>query len=733
METGGSRRQAVSAVLVAVVVLGLAPGLASAATFTAACSRSTGEVSSLVAAINSANSSAGPDTIALGTGCTYSLTAVDNYWYGPNGLPPIASDITIEGNGATIARSASAPHFRLLFVGADPLSAGTDSYVSPGPGVLILRNVTLTGGLAKGGDSDGGGGGGGMGGAIFSQGVVTVDHSTVVGNTALGGASGNGAPGVGNSGGGVGADASATGGGGFGPGVFGAGAAGGSANSGGGGGGAGFRATEAGGAADMFGNPGAGGGSLTGTGGFGGNGSGGGGAAGGDGSGGGGRGAGDSGGSFGNGGVFGGGGGSAGGGVGGGGSQFPDVNSGGGGGGGFGGGGGEGSSGGTGGNGGFGGGGGYGFSGGGGAGFGGGTATTTGGGGGGAGLGGAIFNMQGQLTIVDSTLTANAAAGGSDNVPDHAKGMGGAVFNLSGSFTATASTFAANTATYNGSAIYNLVYDSATARTARTALTDTIVAGDRAQPFALVSDKPANTAGAANLGTATADVSRFDLVGSALPLGDGSITGSPLSADPLLGPLQDNGGPTPTMAPAAGGPVVDSGGACPATDQRGQPRPDNGESACDIGAYEVQDPHGGGGSRVAIVGRETLSPSTFAAAPTGPSAVVARRRVGTTVTYTLNIAASVRFFVLQPQPGRLARGGRCVKPTRSNRRAGRCTRLITIQGSFTLVGRRGVDSFRFTGRIGGRRLRPGPYRLLATPLTPPKAGRARSASFRIVK
>jgi hypothetical protein len=45
------------------------------------------------------------DTLELGSGCTYTLTTVNNSWYGPNGLPPIASDITIEGNGATIIRA----------------------------------------------------------------------------------------------------------------------------------------------------------------------------------------------------------------------------------------------------------------------------------------------------------------------------------------------------------------------------------------------------------------------------------------------------------------------------------------------------------------------------------------------------------------------------------------------------------------------------------------------------
>ena len=717
MEIGGYAGGRVRAVLGAVFSLALVstPGVASAVTFKATCAGTTGDVPSLIAAIGSANSSPGPDTVALGPGCTYTLTAVNNNWYGPNGLPPIASDITIEGNGSTIARSATAPRFRLFFVGADPLSAGTDQYVSPGPGVLTVKQVTLTGGVAKGGDSDGGGGGAGMGGAIFSQGVVTVDHSTIAGNAAQGGSAVNNSAGL--SGGGIGTDSSANAGGGFGAGSFGGGAGGGS-NSGGGGGGADFRVTENGNSADMTGKPGPGGGPLTGTGGFGGNSNTQSGVAGGDGGGGGGRGPGADGGAFGAGGtkpVSGGG--SAGGGIGGGGSQYADVDSGGGGGG-FGGGGGTGSSttgGGSGGSGGFGGGGGYGPGGGGGAGFGGGTATTTGGGGGGAGLGGAIFNMQGQLTIVDSTLTANTALGGADNVTDHARGIGGGVFNLSGSFSATASTFFANTAAGDGASIYNLVYDGATARTAQATLTDTIVAGGQG-PFQLTSDRPAAVAGATNLGTAAADVSQFDLIRTMRTVGTGSIFGSPLTLDPLLGPLQNNGGPTQTMAPASGSPVIDAGGACTNTDQRGQPRSDNGETACDIGAYEVQDPPGGGGgggSGLAIVSGEKLSPTAFAAAPSGPAALATRRRFGTKVSYTLNLSASVRFTVVHPQAGRRAKGSHCVKATRRNRRARRCTLLVTIRGSFTLRARAGANSFRFTGRLGARKLTPGSYRLIA--------------------
>jgi REP element-mobilizing transposase RayT len=59
-----------------------------------------------------------------------------------------------------------------------------------------------------------------------------------------------------------------------------------------------------------------------------------------------------------------------------------------------------------------------------------------------------------------------------------------------------------------------------------------------------------------------------------------------LDADPLLDPLTDNGGATPTMALGAGSPAIDAGSDanCPATDQRGLTRPEG--SHCDIGAYE---------------------------------------------------------------------------------------------------------------------------------------------------
>jgi hypothetical protein len=66
--------------------------------------------------------------------------------------------------------------------------------------------------------------------------------------------------------------------------------------------------------------------------------------------------------------------------------------------------------------------------------------------------------------------------------------------------------------------------------------------------------------------------------------GTPSCTSSVLVADPMLGSLMNNGGPTDTMAPASGSPAIGKGTGCPAQDQRGQPR----KSPCTLGAYEVE-------------------------------------------------------------------------------------------------------------------------------------------------
>jgi hypothetical protein len=62
--------------------------------------------------------------------------------------------------------------------------------------------------------------------------------------------------------------------------------------------------------------------------------------------------------------------------------------------------------------------------------------------------------------------------------------------------------------------------------------------------------------------------------------------------DPGLGLLINNGGPTQTHAVLKGSRTIDRGAVngCPKTDQRGKPRPQNGDgkggSRCDVGSFE---------------------------------------------------------------------------------------------------------------------------------------------------
>jgi hypothetical protein len=172
--------------------------------------------------------------------------------------------------------------------------------------------------------------------------------------------------------------------------------------------------------------------------------------------------------------------------------------------------------------------------------------------------------------------------------------------------------------------------------------------------------------------------------------------------------------------------VTGPGGASPATGA------DN-YSYVQPGAGGGPLPPAGGGTELAKVGSERLAPSSFAAAPSGPSAVSAKRKYGTKVTYTLNEAARVRFTVTRAQPGRTASQGRCVALTRRNRSSHKCTLAVTLGGNFTRTGKAATNTFRFTGRIGGKRLKPGSYKLVASPTANGDTGRAVSVRFRIIK
>jgi hypothetical protein len=124
-----------------------------------------------------------------------------------------------------------------------------------------------------------------------------------------------------------------------------------------------------------------------------------------------------------------------------------------------------------------------------------------------------------------------------------------------------------------------------------------------------------------------------------------------------------------------------------------------------------------------------LKPRTFRAARSG--ATVARKRppIGTRVSYRLSVDATVAFRVERAKKGR-RRGGKCRKPGRPSR-GRRCTRYVRVRGAFNVGGTAGSNSFRFTGRVAKRKLAKGRYRLVATPNSGAKAGKATRARFRI--
>jgi hypothetical protein len=157
---------------------------------------------------------------------------------------------------------------------------------------------------------------------------------------------------------------------------------------------------------------------------------------------------------------------------------------------------------------------------------------------------------------------------------------------------------------------------------------------------------------------------------------------------------------------------------------------------------ELHLPSAAGRNSVVMVGR--LQPLIVAERPPSITALGlrprsfrtrarrrARGRLGTEVRYVLTKAATTRFRVERLRWGR-RKGRSCVKATRRTRHRKRCARWLRAKGSFSRSAGPGASSFRFRGRIGGRRLPPGRYRLVAVPRdalgTP---GQVRKARFTV--
>jgi hypothetical protein len=139
----------------------------------------------------------------------------------------------------------------------------------------------------------------------------------------------------------------------------------------------------------------------------------------------------------------------------------------------------------------------------------------------------------------------------------------------------------------------------------------------------------------------------------------------------------------------------------------------------------------------AKIRRLQVVPRAFRAAPRGPAFLdrsgKGRPPYGTHVRFSLSRQARVEFKV-----ERVARrrAQRCLRSRRSDaaaRRKPRCTRLVQIRGAFALTGSARRNRVRFRGRIGGRRLKPGRYRLVATPTVDRRRGRPVAVTFRITR
>ncbi len=102
-----------------------------------------------------------------------------------------------------------------------------------------------------------------------------------------------------------------------------------------------------------------------------------------------------------------------------------------------------------------------------------------------------------------------------------------------------------------------------------------------------------------------------------------------------------------------------------------------------------------------------LTPTSFTGANFGPSVA----RVGTRLIYRVSEAATTTFTVQRATPG-VKRGRSCVR-RRPGARGRSCIRYVGVRGSFRHRDEAGLNTFVFTGRVGGRRLGRGRYRLTA--------------------
>ncbi len=358
------------------------------------------------------------------------------------------------------------------------------------------------------------------------------------------------------------------------------------------------------------------------------------------------------------------------------------------------------------------------------------------------GEGGAIYNDE-SLTLSASTVSANAAAathsdgegGGVYTYGATASGEGGGFYNDGVGDLANVTLFGNTAQTASGGGNLYLDYYTLT-------LHDTLIAG---------GSSPTSGGNCAFNGKEAFIVSEGY---NAESQNQCTLSGpeDKVNASLALGPLQNNDGPTATIALLPGSAAIDTGDPAGCTDtegnpllvdQRGVTRPQGAH--CDLGAYEYVPPPPPPppvapiAAPAPVAPRDsslTLIPSSFAPESSGASVAKAHHKkppLGVAVSYTDSEAASTTFNVVLLARG-YGVGHSCKTPPKHGKRpkhAVGCTLDVAV-GSFTHSDVAGKNSFKFTGRVGGHALAKGSYKLQATPKLGALSGVAVSASFTIV-
>lgn len=202
--------------------------------------------------------------------------------------------------------------------------------------------------------------------------------------------------------------------------------------------------------------------------------------------------------------------------------------------------------------------------------------------------GGGISNS-GTLTIINTTVSGNGAGGQHDGMP---WGHGGGIFNMTNAvLTFTNSTLSNNAAARSGGGLDG----------GGGTITNSTISGNTAsQEGGGISTTGGITIGNTILKAGASGANIFGNPGTVTSRGynlssdDGggflTATGDQINTDPVIGPLQNNGGPTFTHLPLSGSPALDAGDPAftppPYEDQRGLLRVFN--DRIDIGSLEVQ-------------------------------------------------------------------------------------------------------------------------------------------------